>query len=198
MARPIAEDHSEKRHAILKRAARLFAEEGYGRASMAQVAEAVGVSKANIYHYYPSKSALLFDILDTHLRALRDRVCGLTFDSPDPAEQLQDIATELLLAYDGADAEHGVQLNAFSALPAAEQEALRTYQRDMVRFVRSRIAALAPPDIAADGAKMRAVTMSFFAMVNWHYQWDGAADAAARRDYAALICALMTGGLREA
>ena len=196
MARTIAVDHGEKRRAILKRAARLFAEEGYGRASMAQVAEAVGISKANIYHYYPSKSALLFDILDEHLRDLRDRVCGLQFESDDPADQLQTIATELLLAYVGADAEHGVQLNAFTALPEEEQEALRTYQRDLVRFVRARIAALAPPNADQNSAQMRSVTMSFFAMVNWHYQWDGAADEAARREYAALICGLLRNGLR--
>ena len=55
MARPIAKDHSEKRAHILRIAARVFADGGIARASMAQVAEACGISKANIYHYYDSQ-----------------------------------------------------------------------------------------------------------------------------------------------
>ncbi|MGB7317185.1 MAG: helix-turn-helix domain-containing protein, partial [Planktotalea sp.] len=84
MPRPIAKDHAEKRLHILKEAARVFAEEGIARASMAQVAVAAGVSKANIYHYYDSKHALLFDILDSYLCALRDRLAGLDLNALTP------------------------------------------------------------------------------------------------------------------
>lgn len=195
MPRPIAKDHSDKRDAILKTAARLFADEGYGRASMSQVAVACGISKANIYHYYPSKEALLFDILDTHLSTLRDRICGLTFASIDARDQLQAILTELLLAYQGADAEHGVQLNALSALPPEKQSPLKCYQRDLVQFVSTRVAALTPPDVASDKTRLRSLTMSIFAMVNWHFQWDRDASQKARRDYARLITDLVTKGL---
>ena len=73
-ARSIARDHDEKRGQILLAAAKVFATEGYDRSSMTRLAEECGISKANIYHYYPSKEALLYDILDSHLRALRDTV----------------------------------------------------------------------------------------------------------------------------
>ncbi|HPE24333.1 TetR/AcrR family transcriptional regulator [Albidovulum sp.] len=195
MARPVASDHEDKRHAILKTAARIFADEGYGRASMAQVAAACGISKANIYHYYPGKEALLFDILDSHLRELRDRIVGQEFASNDPEQQLRATVAELLVAYEGADAEHAVQLNAIHALPEAMQEVLRGYQRDLVRFVAARLRDIASPALAADRTRLRAITMSVFAMTNWHYQWDAGADQAARHAYADLICDLITGGL---
>lgn len=195
MPRSLARNHDDKRAAILKGAAQLFARDGYGRASMAGVAAACGISKANIYHYYASKDALLFDILDTHLRGLRDRICGLSFVSEDPADQLRLILADLLLAYDGADAEHAVQLTAMTALSKSDQAVLRAYQRDLVQFLRARLAQLAPPGVAQDKMRLRALTMSVFAMVNWHYQWDGGADAASRRDYADLIVGLVTRGL---
>lgn len=195
MARPLANDHSDKRQAILKTAARLFAKEGYGRASMSSLAAACGISKANIYHYYPSKEALLFDILDTHLRALRDRICGLLFDNPTPQDQLRIIITEVLMAYEGADAEHELQLSATSALPQEQQKVLRRYQRDLVEFAQARIAQIAPPDVAREGGTLRALTMSVFAMLNWHYQWNSGADETARRDYATLVADLVLGGL---
>ncbi|ETA50816.1 TetR/AcrR family transcriptional regulator [Ponticoccus alexandrii] len=197
MARTIAKDHDDKREAILKGAARLFADEGYGRASMAQVAQACGISKANIYHYYNSKEALLFDILDAHLSGLRDQIAGLRHVSDDPERQLRTITREILVAYKGREAEHGVQLNAIRALPGDQQAVLIAYQRDLVAEVRDRLARLAPPALAADRSAMRALTMSYFAMVNWHFQWDDQADEAGRADYAEMICDLLLGGMPQ-
>lgn len=194
MARSVARDHGTKRHAILRGAARLFAEEGYGLASMAQVAARCGVSKGTLYHYYDGKEALLFDILDTHLRALRDRLRALPHDDPDPAAQLRAIVGALLTAYEGADAEHAVQLNALAALPEPKREPLRAHQREMVAAVRARIEALAPR-LATEPGRLRAVTMSVFAMVNWHYQWAGTASAHERAAYADVVTGLVTGGL---
>ena len=62
MPRGLARDHTEKRAALRRGAAAHFATHGYDRASMASVAQACGVSKALIYHYYDSKEALLFDL----------------------------------------------------------------------------------------------------------------------------------------
>lgn len=43
--------------------ARIFAERGYHGASVQEVADAIGFTKASIYYYYKSKEELLFDIL---------------------------------------------------------------------------------------------------------------------------------------
>ena len=195
MARPIAEDHDDKRDAILRAAARLFADQGYGSASMGALANACGISKANIYRYYPGKEAILFDILDAHLRGLRDRVAGIVHDSDDPEDQLRAIIRDILLSYQGADAEHEVQLKSLFLLPEARQDTLRGYQRDIVAQVRSRLERIAPA-LAADRARGRAVTMSVFAMLNWYYQWNTGAGAQARRDYAGLIVDLVLDGVR--
>lgn len=49
----------------------LFAERGYGGASMAEIARGVGVQKATLYNYYASKEALLLDLLKGGLDAWR-------------------------------------------------------------------------------------------------------------------------------
>lgn len=49
--------------AILDAAVRLFSIHGYDGVSMRRIAEAAGVSKANIYHHFSSKEALYFAIL---------------------------------------------------------------------------------------------------------------------------------------
>ncbi len=72
MARTRASDYDEKRRAMLNRSAELFSEYGYDRASMNRIAEACGVSKANLYHYYKDKEGLLFDVIRFHLKELID------------------------------------------------------------------------------------------------------------------------------
>lgn len=195
MARTIATDYADKRRAILRAAARLFADEGFNKASMANVATACGISKANIYHYYPSKTALLFDMLESHLRMVRDRLCALEYTTDDPKEQLRMFFVEVLIVYQGADAEHDVLINATQALKPEQQEQLKQYQRDFVRVGRERLAAICPPEIAQDKAKLWALTMSIFGMLNWHYKWSKSEDPETRRGHAILMADLVISGL---
>lgn len=196
MARTIAKDHDQKRAQILKSAARVFAREGFDRASMTQLARECGISKANIYHYYDSKDAILFDILETYLRELRDLICGLEMDGLSPPEKLHRVVAEILLAYQGVDDEHRVQTSGMSALPADQQRLLRGYQRDMVNFLSAILSEVAPDVFQGDGAKLRSATMSVFGMLNWYYMWNSGADAQARRDYAALVSNLTLSGVK--
>lgn len=195
MARTIARDHDEKRAQILKSAARVFATQGFDRASMSELARDCGISKANIYHYYDSKDAILYDILETHLRGLRERICGLDLAGLSPEAQLRVTLREYLLAYQGADNEHRVQVNGVDRLPPAEREILLDYQRDMVRHLAAILGALAPPALAGDTARLRAATMSVFGMLNWHYMWNSGAGTQARADYADLMADLTLKGL---
>lgn len=195
MARTIAKDHDEKRKQILKTAARVFAIDGVDRASMSQVAEACGISKANIYHYYGSKSALLFDILDTYLRELKERVCAVSAEGRTPEEHFRATLCEILLAYEGADDEHRVQASGLGALPAEQQAVLRDYQRDLVRHMADILKKLSPDTLARDANKLRSVTMSVFGMLNWFYMWNSQAGTREREDYAVLVADLTLKGL---
>ncbi len=196
MVRTIAKDHDKKREQILTSAAKVFAEQGFDRASMSLLARECGISKANIYHYYDSKDALLFDILDTYLQNLRDRICGIVLDGLSPEAQLQAIVSETLLAYQGADNEHRVQTTGIAALPVEQQDILRGYQRDMVRQMSDVLAANAPEIFGAAKGKLHSTTMSVFGMLNWFYMWNSRAGADAREDYAQLVTDLTLKGLR--
>ncbi|HBQ35818.1 MAG TPA: TetR family transcriptional regulator, partial [Rhodobacteraceae bacterium] len=49
---------------------------------------------ANIYHYYSGKDVLLFDILDTDLKALRDRIYNVDVIGLLPKETLYAVVLE--------------------------------------------------------------------------------------------------------
>jgi len=58
-----AQQFSEGARAILSAAGELFARDGFDAVSMGSIAEAVGVSKSNIFHHFASKEDLILAVL---------------------------------------------------------------------------------------------------------------------------------------
>ncbi len=197
MARTIAKDHDQKRSQILKTAAKVFADQGFDRASMTVLAKECGISKANIYHYYDSKDAILYDILETYLHALRDRICNVDLSGLNAEEKLRKSVREILFAYQGADDEHRVQISGMNALTKDQQKKLRAYQRDLVGFIRDILKELSPDTLGDQKDKLRGATMSVFGMLNWYYMWNTGAGTRAREDYADLVCTMTVHGIRK-
>lgn len=52
-----------RRAEVRQTAAAVFREHGYLYATMDHIADAVGLNKGTLYHYYPSKSSLLYELL---------------------------------------------------------------------------------------------------------------------------------------
>ncbi len=195
MPRTRARDHDDKRLAIMETAARIFADGGYDRTSMAQLAGECGVSKALIYHYYASKEALLFDIIDTHLCDLIDAVEEADRTNAHPEVRLEALVAGLLEAYRDADAKHKVQLGALAFLPPEQQERLRELERKLVLRFSDAVRAINPS--AFEGKPLlKPVTMSLFGMLNWFYMWFRDGGPVSRRDYARLATEIMVSGVR--
>src|ERR1700712_6015077 len=145
MARTRANDYDKKRRGIRSRSATLFAGHGFTGTSITMIAEACGVSKALMYHYYSSKDAVLFDLLQDHLQNLVTVVETAARSAGKPEEKLFAISAALLEAYRGADAEHQVQISSLKLLPAAQQEILKEMERKLVVIVSDAIADAIPP-----------------------------------------------------
>ena len=63
-------DNRTVRDKILAAAVQLFAEYGYHAATMRDIAQIAGIQAASIYYHYPSKQALLVEIMESHMRQL--------------------------------------------------------------------------------------------------------------------------------
>lgn len=76
------------RAAILEAALAVFAKGGYRSGSIREIAEAVGMSEAGLLHHFPSKSALLAEVLE-----LRDEhsLELVPIDGPEPLETLRGL-----------------------------------------------------------------------------------------------------------
>ena len=85
---------------ILSASLRLFAEHGYGGASIRDIAERAGIKGATVYSHYPSKAQVLADLIrighEEHFRRMR---AALLNAGPEPRFQLTAIVRAHVLAH---------------------------------------------------------------------------------------------------
>jgi len=92
-----AEPANSQRDRIRQTAATLFVRRGYQVTSMKQLATALGMVPANLYNYYPSKQAILFDVLDAQLTKFIARQSAIVDGGRDPVETLRGLAYDLVM-----------------------------------------------------------------------------------------------------
>ena len=66
------------REDILEAAAQVFRQKGFHGASMNDIAEAVNLQKASLYHHVSSKQEILSELLDRALQLLLERISAIT------------------------------------------------------------------------------------------------------------------------
>ena len=194
MARVRAGDYDAKRGQILDAAAELFAEHGFASASVAMLSQRCGGSKAWIYHYYGSKEAILFDLIDSHVRHLLATVRAADDPGAAPRQRLEALVLALLGAYRNADDKHAVQLNDLRRLPAAQQEEIRAHEREIVEIFAAALLA-ASPRLAERPELRKPVTMSLLGMLNWHHRWFRHDGPLGLEEYARVVVGLVLDGI---
>jgi AcrR family transcriptional regulator len=196
MARTRASDFEEKQHNLLLDAARVFASQGMEKASMSQIALEAGVSKSLLYHYYPSKDALIFAIIQAHLEDLDYALAEANDATLPPHEQLKALVMVVLDAYRGADDQHKVQLNAGPALSDAQKAELTKLERKIIGYFSNVLRAIHPELDRPDRPLVMPVTMSLFGMMNWVYMWFKEGGPISREDYADVATTLILEGVK--
>jgi len=83
---------------ILKASARIFSQQGFHAASMQDIADAVSLQKASLYHHFPSKQDILVALLDRALDIIIERLEEVVSKPLNPEEKLRQAMTTYLIA----------------------------------------------------------------------------------------------------
>lgn len=134
------------RRRILETATRLFEENGYATTTMAAIASASGVSKSNIYVYYPAKLDILWAISDSWLRARFDAIEREVSRIPGEREKLRRIFRFLWCELP-AD-RNGFANNMMQALSTRAED--EPYSRELLARCEARFAALLAKSLDRD------------------------------------------------
>jgi AcrR family transcriptional regulator len=196
MARTRAQDFEEKQLAILDYAANVLATLGVDKASMSQIAGQARISKALLYHYYPSKDALVFAIIFNHLEELDSDLKASDDPAMEPSARLKFLVGVVLEHYRGADDRHRVQLNAMSLLTDEQKQAITEVERRIVRRFAGVVRQISPRLDNRERPLVMPVTMSLFGMMNWMDMWFKDGGRISREDYAEVATTLILEGIK--
>lgn len=190
MARPTAPDHDEKAAAVLAAAGQVFAQRGYEGATMLDVAQAAGFSKAGVYHYYASKEHLLHGLLKESLEQV---VADLT--TADPGEKA-DAADRLATLVDAYVRSFSSRLRVVTPL-LLRLDLLRPEWRAEVKALERQIVDRFTDAAGAVGYPVspRAAAFLVLGAANWTYYWYDPDGDLSVEDLARGAAAVFTGGV---
>lgn len=95
----------ERKRLILDRSAEIFARKGVSATTIRDIATAVGVHSGALYHYFPSKEAIVTELIREYIEDLSARCESLLAQNLPPVERLQALAEIALVTneqYHGA------------------------------------------------------------------------------------------------
>ena len=79
---------------VFRTAAQIILQKGYDATSVSDIADALGITKAGLYHYIHGKTQLLYDIMQYGMDELDREVVQPALDIEDPEERLRFIIAE--------------------------------------------------------------------------------------------------------
>jgi AcrR family transcriptional regulator len=184
-----------KEAAILAAACRIFAARGFDGTSIRDIANAVGISNAALYHYFADKNELfariVIDVIET--------MCGFTEERINPADSATAKLRSFMRAYaeffEQNTSESIASSRSFGALEKSPQRDRAIYWRDRYEgllrdILRKGIASgeFRPTDVALTG---RLVLSS----LNWLHRWYSPAGKLSPAEIVDTYADLILGGI---
>jgi TetR/AcrR family transcriptional regulator, cholesterol catabolism regulator len=157
-------------------AAQLFCDKGFDATSMSDIAEAVGITKAGIYHFIPGgKKDLLFAVMNYGMDRLDSNVIAPALAIADAEQRLRSIITNhasLITSSSGPDGHSPVTivLDEVAGLTPTQLRKINHRKRAYLDLVRSTLRQL------KDEGKLKEVDLtvasfSLFGMLLWLSRW---------------------------
>ena len=158
-----------RRDAILRAAARIFRQRGFGETGMRDIADAADLSPANLYHYFRGKDEILFycqdRALDSMLASVREaKRAPLRAD-----ERLRQILTAHLKTMLDEVAGASAHLQVESISPVLRDRIVRKrdrYEQALRRLIEEGVAA---GDLVASDPAV--VARAMLGALNWTVTW---------------------------
>jgi TetR/AcrR family transcriptional regulator, cholesterol catabolism regulator len=155
---------------MCRTAAQLFRDRGYDATSVSDVARALGMTKAGLYHHFDSKEALLFEIMMYGLERVRDEVIIPVREVRDPEARLRQLIVRharIATRGQGAVTQLGDEIG---ALPPGARKQIEQRMRIYVDLIRTTLVELKAVGRLRD-VDPTVATFSLLGMIMWLPRW---------------------------
>jgi len=167
---PSTRHYDEKLQRLLKTSAKIFAERGFHRTSIRDIARATRMSLAGLYYYFRTKEELLFLIQEQCFVTLLQRWEKAAQGETDVRLRIRSFAENHLGFFLHNMYEMKVMAHEDESLTGEFQEKILVLKRRYVKILMNLIEALQRQE-GGKGMDLRAATFSLFGMMNWVYTW---------------------------
>lgn len=159
---------------ILQEARALFYEKGYEKASMREIAERVGISKAAMYHHFYNKEEILYtscvQVGERIDEIMHDAIHRNLYSKASAKEQLIDILYEYTTNFLDIKNYIKVLLYDMESLPNDKKEVVLDYQRRNMYRLRNHLQDLMQKGEIRE-CNLTVLTFSLYSAVHWLYFW---------------------------
>jgi len=164
------EEYELRRTRILTEAAKVFRQKGYNSATMEDLANALGVTKAAVYYYYPKKHDILLEICEQALDRALERI--RLNDAGKPAvERLQQLVADHVEIMTDNLEEWTVFFQELDLRKDPRARRVLARQREFGERVEELIQAGIDSGEFRSDADVKLVSVGILGMCNWLYRW---------------------------
>lgn len=159
-----------RRNEICLTAAHAFVDRGFDATSVNDIAAALGITKAGLYHYISSKESLLFDIITLGLDSIDEEVIEPTRHVIDPEARLLDLVLRHALLATCNDGVITLLIDEVHALPESQRKKINLRRRKYFEYVREALRELDARGRLAD-IDPTVAAFSVIGAIMWLPQW---------------------------
>jgi len=160
---------------------------------MIDIGEACKASKSRLYHYFPSKEAVLFEVLKRHVEFLVEKAREVVSKEQPADLKLIDFIDVHLQYYRENEYAQSVIWPGSSLLPPKELKVIKALERELLRLLSSLLAELRPRSKPSQPAVVDALLV--YGMLNWTLTWYQAQGPVNRQQLARRIADICLRGV---
>lgn len=184
-----------RRDQIVDAAATLFDVAGYHQTSMEDIADAIGVRKPTIYHYYESKQEILYHIHDEFIGLLIERHEVRSRSRMPPSQALLEVMADIVELMQTHRGHVRVFFEHHRELPPEHHRAIQLRRDEYFAAVEGLVLqAVADDEYETEDARL--TTLAIFGMCNWAYTWFRPDGGRSPREIAYHLWDLVTYGAK--
>ena len=162
-------DDSKRRKALLATAARLFRDVGYPRATVRDIAKAVGIQSGSIFYYFETKEDILVEVMESAMQAFVLAGQRALANAKSPRDRLRELFIGHLEALHGTRDETAVVLSEWRNLSAKSRRRI-VKLRDQVDGMWDE-ALRGAADAGLVRGDLRLLRLAMLGSLNWSLQW---------------------------
>jgi AcrR family transcriptional regulator len=161
----------ERRRFVVDRAAQLFELKGFDATPMQDIADAVGLTKPALYHYFRSKQEILYEIHNIFIEDMLGKATAFVAESDDCRDQLRFFVSNIIDTVARFRPYVRVFFQEMNALDEEHRTDIRAKRKRYELMVQACLERGVATGVFRSSLDPRLGSLFLFGACNWTYQW---------------------------